>query len=81
MYERKELECFQVKTRTRILLWEQEAEKGNRKRLLEVISQNIKTSESWGVIYRMLTSPRRRTKKIPALSMNDLSLINDTDEV
>lgn len=31
-----------METRTGILLWEQEAEKGNRKRLLEVIKSRYK---------------------------------------
>lgn len=47
--KRKEREYFQVKTRTKILLlWEQEAEKGDRKRLLGVIKSSSKTSESGG---------------------------------
>lgn len=40
--KRKELEYFQVESRTGILLWEEEAEKGNRKRLLEVIKSRYK---------------------------------------
>lgn len=42
MYKRKELEDFQVETRTTVLLWGQEAEKGNRKSLLEVIKSRHK---------------------------------------
>lgn len=42
VHKRKELEFFQVKTRTMALLWEWEVEEGNRKSLLEVIMSKHK---------------------------------------